>query len=608
MKVIITFLAIVLVAGSTAFVLNQGGAVTSRTRAAVTPVATTNEANAPIVAQARVVPAGQVELRYPTNNTLPETSVAEVLVHEGDAVAKGAALARLDTRDLQLRVEEAQAALSQTKASYDRLAAGAAPEEINQARALVSVAQAKLHETRGNVTPQDIAAAQAQITQARATRAQLLSGPDAAKIQGAQATLDRARANLQSQRDSLSVAKTDAQLRMEQAANNLRNQQDDYNRIHTENAALGSKLDQASKDKEAAALRAMQDAELALQQATVAYEQAKQAEITGIQAAEADVRNAQAAVDGLQTSVDAGQIAATRALEAAAMANLAKLQGDQRAGSLEAAVAEQASAQANLDKIAAHPRAVDLAFAQAQIQQAEVAVKRAQLALDLATLRSPIDATVAQINLNVGEVPSLVQPAFVLADLSSWMIETQDLTEQNVVRVHEGDPVTITFDALPGFQMAGKVSRIKSMGTNTATNFNIMYTVVIAPAQQDKRLHWNMTASVTITPGAESAQAAPQSTNSKGPETAPTATPPKPTAAPAAAPTSAAPAAPTSAAPAAPKPTAGTGYIEYTVQKGDILTAIAQHYGVSTKDILAINKLENPDSLRVGQVIHIPKK
>jgi LysM repeat protein len=65
---------------------------------------------------------------------------------------------------------------------------------------------------------------------------------------------------------------------------------------------------------------------------------------------------------------------------------------------------------------------------------------------------------------------------------------------------------------------------------------------------------------------------------------------------------------PTSAptATAAPISNAPT-YIEYTVQKGDLLNSIAKKYNVTTKDILAINQISNADSLTVGQVIRIPK-
>ena len=60
-------------------------------------------------------------------------------------------------------------------------------------------------------------------------------------------------------------------------------------------------------------------------------------------------------------------------------------------------------------------------------------------------------------------------------------------------------------------------------------------------------------------------------------------------------------------APAATAEATG-GFAEYTVQRGDILQAIAKQYGVTVKDIIANNQIANPDSLRVGQVLRIPKK
>jgi LysM repeat protein len=44
----------------------------------------------------------------------------------------------------------------------------------------------------------------------------------------------------------------------------------------------------------------------------------------------------------------------------------------------------------------------------------------------------------------------------------------------------------------------------------------------------------------------------------------------------------------------------------YTVQKGDELKQIAAQYGVSIWKIIDANHIPNPDSLTVGQVLHIP--
>jgi LysM repeat protein len=54
-----------------------------------------------------------------------------------------------------------------------------------------------------------------------------------------------------------------------------------------------------------------------------------------------------------------------------------------------------------------------------------------------------------------------------------------------------------------------------------------------------------------------------------------------------------------------PTPEPG-GYEEYTVQPGDYLYSIARKFDVDPEDIIAINNLQAPDTLEVGQVLLIP--
>ena len=102
-------------------------------------------------------------------------------------------------------------------------------------------------------------------------------------------------------------------------------------------------------------------------------------------------------------------------------------------------------------------------------------------------------------------------------------------------------------------------------------------------------------------PPTETATAAPTPTSR--PTATATAPPPTP------APSATATPAPTETPLPPPEPTTvPLNYIEYTVQRGDLLTQIAEKYGVTTKDILAINVIPRPDSLNVGAVIRIPKR
>jgi LysM repeat protein len=62
------------------------------------------------------------------------------------------------------------------------------------------------------------------------------------------------------------------------------------------------------------------------------------------------------------------------------------------------------------------------------------------------------------------------------------------------------------------------------------------------------------------------------------------------------------------ATPTAPLSTTTGPPVRYEVMQGDTLTSIAEQFGVTTKAILAINTLDNPDSLTEGQRLMIPAK
>jgi HlyD family secretion protein len=447
-----------------------------------------------IIADARVLPERSVELRF-----LISGPVAELMVAEGDQVVAGAPLARLDERELALAVEQARAQLAQATARYGQVAEGAPPETIAGAEALVARAQADLRQAAGNVSAADVAAARAEVTAARAALAQLQSGPRRTAVDQAQAAVNAAQADLQARRDGLSAAKTAADLQLSQAANALRNAQDAYSKIYWDNRdleRLPGDLPQERIDLETQALRAVQDAEAALEQARVATEQAHQDEISGVSAAEARLAEAQARLDALYTAPDADAIAAARARIARAEAALAALTGEAQAGRVEAAAAGVEAATADLARLNAGPRETELALAQAQITAAEVALRQAELALERATLYAPFAGTVVALDLDIGAIPDPAQSAVVLADLQSWRLETSDLTELDIATVRVGDPVQITFDALPDLTLQGRVSRISDLGRSFQGD--VIYAVDITPNNWDARLRWNMTATVAI--------------------------------------------------------------------------------------------------------------
>ena len=55
-----------------------------------------------------------------------------------------------------------------------------------------------------------------------------------------------------------------------------------------------------------------------------------------------------------------------------------------------------------------------------------------------------------------------------------------------------------------------------------------------------------------------------------------------------------------------PRPSPTLELIEYQVKSGDTLGSIAMEFDISIADILAVNSLDNPDNLSIGQMIYIP--
>ena len=95
-------------------------------------------------------------------------------------------------------------------------------------------------------------------------------------------------------------------------------------------------------------------------------------------------------------------------------------------------------------------------------------------------------------------MPSPGVPSIRLADTGPWRIETADLTELNVMHLHEGDGASVRFAALPDVQLRGTVAHIHQYGE--LHQGDIVYRAVIALGPHTEALRWNMTATVTIEP------------------------------------------------------------------------------------------------------------
>ena len=106
----------------------------------------------------------------------------------------------------------------------------------------------------------------------------------------------------------------------------------------------------------------------------------------------------------------------------------------------------------------------------------------------------------ANVAVDVNQFVGPGQPIVQLADRASLRVETTDLDEKDVARLNVGDQAAITFDALPGTNVTGKITRLAPKAKEgTGVNF----TAVIELDQIPEAAQWGMTANAELTPPAQ---------------------------------------------------------------------------------------------------------
>jgi multidrug resistance efflux pump len=162
-----------------------------------------------------------------------------------------------------------------------------------------------------------------------------------------------------------------------------------------------------------------------------------------------------------------------------------------------AAIAQRDIAKAQLEQLKNGATPAQRAAAKANTAQAQAALEAAQTALAEATLIAPFAGTIAYLNVDVGQVIGAGQAVISVADLNTWEVETDDLSEVDIVNVRAGQSASITLDALPGVTLSGVVQSVTPK--SETKRGDVTYTVKIKIDQPDPRLRWGMTAQVNIT-------------------------------------------------------------------------------------------------------------
>jgi RND family efflux transporter MFP subunit len=475
----------------------------------------TGAIEASVSATGNIAPQAEAELRFATDGV-----VTEILVKPGDVLKEGQPIARIDLIDAQLKLTAAQADYEQAQAGLRKLQDGATAEDIKEAQATLAQAEAQYQQTLAKFSNADIAAARARLEQAQVQLNALRATSKSTDIRDAEAQLQRAELALQSERDRLSQSKTNAQLQLDRAVADLSRAQQNYatakanwdfiqetnqdptNPESADPAKPGEKIPNKLNDTQrqqyydafVSAEAALRSAEATVRQSQVDFDTARQAEVTGIQSAEQSLASAEAAFDKVKNAEPA-QLAEARAAVASAQAELNRLVGDSRSSDLAASQANLDAAQLQLDKLQRGPAAYDLATAQADLARAETTLKQAERALAQATLAAPFDATVARIDLRIGE-HSATRGIVAIVDMRSFHVDVP-VDELDIAQIQSGQAARITLDALPSAELAGRVTTISPLAVKSDKGTNT-YAVTVELDGSDPAVRPGMTASIQL--------------------------------------------------------------------------------------------------------------
>jgi HlyD family secretion protein len=163
---------------------------------------------------------------------------------------------------------------------------------------------------------------------------------------------------------------------------------------------------------------------------------------------------------------------------------------------LALAQARMMDAEQKLASLIDGPDPDEVAAAQARIRVAETALEASKKALQELELSVPFAGTVVDVSTKAGEWVGVGQPVIILAELSEWIVETDDLTEIQVPELEVGQRATVSPEALPEIELAGTVESISRI--SEIKRGDVTYTARILLDGVDSRLRWGMTVGVTF--------------------------------------------------------------------------------------------------------------
>ena len=142
------------------------------------------------------------------------------------------------------------------------------------------------------------------------------------------------------------------------------------------------------------------------------------------------------------------------------------------------------------------PDLVEISTARLKAAGAQLAAE--ERTLDGYTLLSPMDGVIANLGVKSGEWITPGLPAVTVRGREGWVVESDDLAEDELAQIEVGQPVNVRLDAYPDLALPGVVESIDLYPIEDEED--VLYSVRIRLDQSDPRLRWGMSAEVETMP------------------------------------------------------------------------------------------------------------
>ena len=412
-----------------------------------------------ITASGAVQPIQRVNLS-PKN----QGRLAELYVKQGDRVQAGQIIARMESRDLEAKLRQAQARLKNSKANLAKQETGSRPEEIAAARARLNQVEARLSQLQVGSRPEEIAAARARLSQVGARLSQLQAGSRQEEIAVARARLDGIQANLsqlQSGKRPEEIAQGKA--RLEQAITRWQDAKTGSLKEEIEQAK--ARIEAAKAELELTTKRLERYKKLVNEGAITrdAYEEY----VRDDRRVNANLQEAEKRLEQLTQFRLAEIERLTAAMEEEKQA-FQLLEKGARLEEIVRAEAEVAEARSQLEQLVNGTRPEEIARAEAEVAEAKAQVRYQEILLEETKVRAPFSGVITQRYASQGAfvTPATSASNATFASSTSIVALARGLEvlakvpEANIGQITSGQTVEVVADAYPDQVFKGKVKLI----------------------------------------------------------------------------------------------------------------------------------------------------